>query len=107
MHRLPKRWYRLCSKKKFREEIIRHERKAAHIRAIRARINTANSTRKEIEEQRKAARIADIHHYIGTNQNYPISLLSLSSTNESPAIDGEADPLGKVIRPIDLLGMSR
>ncbi|RXW16502.1 hypothetical protein EST38_g9352 [Candolleomyces aberdarensis] len=95
MHRLPKKWYRRSSKRKIREEVVRHERKAAHIRAIRARINASTATKKQIEEQRRAARKADIHHHIGVNENYPISLLGLSSIGEPQPSDVEADPLGK------------
>ncbi|KAJ2929664.1 hypothetical protein H1R20_g7412, partial [Candolleomyces eurysporus] len=95
MHRLPKKWYRRSSKKKICEEVVRHERKAAHIRAIRTQINASKETKKQIEEQRRAARKADIHHHIGINENYPISLLGLSSIGEPQPSNVEADPLGK------------
>ena len=84
MHRYPKRWYQRTSKRNVRKEIARQERKVAQIRRIRQKINEAKKrTPRDIEEQNLAAKNADIHHYIGINQNCPVSLINLSQANES------------------------
>ncbi|RXW12496.1 hypothetical protein EST38_g13358, partial [Candolleomyces aberdarensis] len=94
MHRYPKRWYQRTSKKNVRKEIARHERKVARIRRIRQKINEAKKKQgKDMEEQKAAAKNPDIHHYIGTSQNCPVSLIDLSRGNadDTPGLD----PLGK------------
>ncbi|KAJ2933285.1 hypothetical protein H1R20_g3796, partial [Candolleomyces eurysporus] len=94
IHRYPKRWYQRTSKRNIRKEITRQERKVARIRAMRQKINEAKKKRaRDIEEQKVAAKNADIHHYIGISQNCPVSLINLSRTypDDTPGLD----PLGK------------
>ncbi|KAJ2932090.1 hypothetical protein H1R20_g5002, partial [Candolleomyces eurysporus] len=93
-HRYPKKWWHRSPKRNVRKDIARHERKIARARAIRHRINEAKRRRgNEINEQKMAARNPDIHHYIGINQNCPVSILPLSQTypEDMPGLD----PLGK------------
>ncbi|TEB29739.1 hypothetical protein FA13DRAFT_1584662, partial [Coprinellus micaceus] len=68
MHRSSKRWYRRSSKRNPRKEVVRHERKGA------------------------AGRRPDIHHYIGINENKPISLLSFANRPDASDLQ---DPLLK------------
>ncbi|TEB29008.1 hypothetical protein FA13DRAFT_1602778, partial [Coprinellus micaceus] len=77
MHRSPKRWYRRSSKRNPRKEVVRHERRVARIRKLRNELRSRNKVDpKIVEEQKLGAKAADIHHFIGTNQNTPVSLNS-------------------------------
>lgn len=65
------------------------------MQAIRQRINKVRKIKgKEINEQKTAARNADIHHYIGISQNCSVPILPLSRlyAEDTPGLD----PLGKV-----------
>jgi hypothetical protein len=100
MHRFSKRWYCRSSKRNARKEVARHERKAAYIRVIHRNINRTNRKQSKItEEQKLAARTPNIHHYIGVNENVPVSLLDFAQ-GADPGI--EQDPIFKVRRHLIL-----
>lgn len=94
MHRSSKRWYRRSSKRNPRKEVVRHERKVARIRALRRNVNQMLKGSSQVsEEQGAAGRRPDIHHYIGINENKPISLLSFANRPDASDLQ---DPLLKV-----------
>jgi hypothetical protein len=102
MHRSPKRWYRRSSKRNPRKEVVRHERRVARIRKLRNELRSRNKVDpKIVEEQKLGAKAADIHHFIGTNQNTPVSLNSFRVPSPDCSVRSEdlgtsPDPLGKV-----------
>ncbi|KAJ3531527.1 hypothetical protein NMY22_g8114 [Coprinellus aureogranulatus] len=103
-HRSPKRWYRRSSKRNFRPEVLRHERKVVRMRKLRQRLESLRKAcTKEIEEQKAAARMADIHHYIAQDQNAAVPLtrftLDPECTEGEAMSDSQHDPLGKIFVP--------
>jgi hypothetical protein len=105
MHRLPKRWYKRTAKRNCRRGVLKFERKVVRMREPRKRMDARARTKpsQEVEEQKKAAQLPDVHHYIGRSQRTPICLSSIQkSIQEANTLADlgsgsvETDPLGEV-----------
>lgn len=86
-HRSPKAWHKATSRRFLRKELSWHERRRARLRQVKQRIlaNSKSPKAQELKEQRRASRDPNLHHYIGTSKQAPVSLGEFMPNGRFPA----------------------